>query len=211
MLRRLSIFIALLSFMLFLLIVAVWTVFPCSHAYAYRCAGCHGVSVIWDQRCVQVTHVYYGCRSPDEPAFAGAKFVRDPFSLTNTATNDMLLKDYFETLGPLFGRYWGPKGAKLYSFAMGSGGTHGHDVTFPPGVEEFEYRYVIVPAWALLAGLLLVPLIVGASLRRQKIRTRLGLCRVCGYDLRASKSRCPECGTPIGMTAQTTPTTKSIL
>jgi hypothetical protein len=54
-----------------------------------------------------------------------------------------------------------------------------------------------IPYWALAVPLV-VPLFV-AGYRRSKISERQtsGLCLKCGYDLRASKDRCPECGEPI--------------
>lgn len=51
----------------------------------------------------------------------------------------------------------------------------------------------LLAAAALLPIGWLVGRVVGARVARRRERTR-GLCRYCGYDLRATPHRCPECG-----------------
>jgi hypothetical protein len=55
-----------------------------------------------------------------------------------------------------------------------------------------------VPYWALLGIGAVVPVARFFSRRRRRLRMRRGLCPSCGYDVRASPMRCPECGTECG-------------
>jgi hypothetical protein len=59
-------------------------------------------------------------------------------------------------------------------------------------------RSFVVPLWLVSLGAAVLPVRwtarhVRERLRRQ--RTREGRCGACGYDLRGSTGRCPECGT----------------
>jgi hypothetical protein len=52
--------------------------------------------------------------------------------------------------------------------------------------------------WCFLTALFAVlPARKTVLLRRSRTRRRKGLCLACGYDLRASKIRCPECGAAV--------------
>ncbi len=62
------------------------------------------------------------------------------------------------------------------------------------GIASGGYWFVGVQLWLIM----LVTAILPAVRIRQLIRARpsqIGICRMCGYDLRATPDRCPECGT----------------
>jgi hypothetical protein len=75
------------------------------------------------------------------------------------------------------------------------------DVVEPP----WTCRQTWIPCWAVVAAGMVVPAAWIAfvavpwvwRLRAELARRRVGLCGRCGYDMRASKERCPECGTMV--------------
>lgn len=73
-----------------------------------------------------------------------------------------------------------------------------------------DFHQLTLPIWPLILLASVAPgaLVVGAYRRRHR---QPGFCTRCGYDLRATPDRCPECGleAPCSPTSSTTPESKT--
>jgi hypothetical protein len=94
------------------------------------------------------------------------------------------VQEYYSHFGDLLG--WSANQTRVWGFAIGSGTNQaGATIVFA------------VPLW-FLTMLSAIPLGSFYLIRRRLRRiSRLGLCPNCGYDLRATPERCPECGTQV--------------
>ena len=92
---------------------------------------------------------------------------------------------------------WQKAGFHHYSEAKGNLGSFGRAPQFN---RSWGFR---VPYWLVVPVTAIVPAIYLRRLAglRRRFRTRRGLCGGCGYDLRATSERCPECGEAVAKTA----------
>jgi hypothetical protein len=60
---------------------------------------------------------------------------------------------------------------------------------------------IAIPLWPFAILFSIIPLTRYMKGRRAKRAVSVGRCAVCGYDLRATPDRCPECGTAVGPAA----------
>jgi hypothetical protein len=81
-------------------------------------------------------------------------------------------------------------GFSLYHTPWGNG------TTTQPAAEYWE---LTLPHWAVIVSFVLLMAPPALRLRTLKQRRAAGQCVHCGYDLRATPDRCPECGSPTGV------------
>jgi len=82
---------------------------------------------------------------------------------------------------------WSTDRINFLGFAVGTNGNQvGAKVVFA------------IPIWFLVMISVMPLVFLWLFHRRGKRRGALNVCEKCGYDLRATPLRCPECGTPVG-------------
>ena len=167
--RRLFNLAAALSLLPFLAAAALWV--RSHHTFAdtlYRHWPSHHVTVVSRQGTLEIRHAAYENPRPRRPEDLRWRLLRNGLTVTLVT------------------------GESVSYNAIGFGGFH---TEFPLAGQTFDIY--VVRWWHVTLLTALPPAVLLPYAWRNRVRARSaarGLCPACGYDLRATPDRCPECG-----------------
>jgi hypothetical protein len=160
---------------------------------------CVAVCVLWVRSyyvCDWVGRVYY---SPGLPSEDHHLYLRSIFGTAVLAGGGDPAENFSDTR-------WVRRRSDAWDYPLGPAGPSvlqalgiGWDNERALDTGETSWEVQVRLAWPALLSALTTLLLIRH--RRVAGRTREGLCPRCGYDLRATPRRCPECGTPVGLLA----------
>jgi hypothetical protein len=126
-----------------------------------------------------------------------------PWTVLTVAKTQVRLERYHPAgpgIAPGDARLYGRLGRRVSVAAAGfefnNDGCVVVDLASGAAPQTFAGFDVAVPLWTIFLLALAVPAArLAAYVRRARRARQPGLCTCCGYDLRATPERCPECGT----------------
>lgn len=96
--------------------------------------------------------------------------------------------------------------SRWFGWVMGFSFSYGHSAPHPPDGEYFYNFQAVIPDWSLVLAAGLLPAWWAVRrLRRCRRPVSAQVCIRCGYDLRGTPERCPECGALVPITEKSRP------
>jgi hypothetical protein len=197
--RRLFTILAAVSLTLCVATVALWACQPIAPSLFLNVAGRSVWEVNSSEYGIDVQHFVDW---PEPPKFSIRKVIETPTFAVNWVGASR--KEWGKPVGLYFAR-------GTTAVALKADGTvdWNFPITEPQAFQSARFspllpfweikipHRVLVVLWAIFPTCLVIGRVSVSALKRA--RTRIGLCPECGYNMRATPARCPECGAvPMG-------------
>jgi hypothetical protein len=126
--------------------------------------------------------------------WAGPYFMLNPLLPQSSRYSGLLYKTDHELFGFGFGNRQAIEAFERMPDQVAHEAAAAVIVGRPAPMYAFPVIRVVMPVWSIVLLLSAISALYTRQWLLNRKRRRPGLCSACGYDLRATPERCPECG-----------------